>query len=77
MSMPNVVYRHWRVERDALGLAWATLDRAGESTNALSRAVMDDLAAILPAERLSRAAEWQSLGLSDPSQGGDAVAAYL
>ena len=47
MSKPNVVYRHWRVERDALGLAWATLDRAGESTNALSRAVMDELAAIL------------------------------
>ncbi len=38
---------------------------------------LDDLAAILPAERLARAAEWQALGLSDPSQGGDAVAAYL
>jgi hypothetical protein len=34
--------RHWRLEVDAQG-AWATLDKAGESTNSLSAAVMDEL----------------------------------
>ncbi len=38
---------------------------------------LDDLTAILPAERQARAAEWRALGLPDPSQGGDAVAAFL
>jgi 3-hydroxyacyl-CoA dehydrogenase/enoyl-CoA hydratase/3-hydroxybutyryl-CoA epimerase len=32
---------------DAAGLAWATLDKAGESTNSLSSAVMDELALLL------------------------------
>ena len=40
-------YRHWRLDVDAAGLAWATLDKAGESTNSLSSAVMDELALLL------------------------------
>ena len=40
-------YQNWRLAVDADGLAWATLDKAGESTNSLSSAVMDELALIL------------------------------
>ena len=40
-------WRHWRLEVDAQGLAWATLDKAGESTNSLSSAVMEELARLL------------------------------
>ncbi len=39
--------KHWSIERDDTGLAIATLDRAGESTNALSAEVMAEFAAIL------------------------------
>ena len=39
--------QHWRVETDADGLAWAILDKAGESANSLSKAVMDELAKVL------------------------------
>ena len=38
---------HWKLERDAAGLAWATLDRQGTSTNTLSREVMGEFAALL------------------------------
>lgn len=40
-------YQHWQIETDGEGLAWATLDKAGESTNSLSSAVMDELARVL------------------------------
>ena len=40
-------YRHWALDIDAQGIAWAVLDKAGESANALSREVMDELAAML------------------------------
>ena len=40
-------WRHWRLEIDAQGLAWATLDKAGETTNSLSSAVMAELAQLL------------------------------
>lgn len=39
--------RHWRLERDGEGLAWATLDRAGAPTNALSAEVLVEFAGIL------------------------------
>jgi 3-hydroxyacyl-CoA dehydrogenase/enoyl-CoA hydratase/3-hydroxybutyryl-CoA epimerase len=42
-------YQHWRLESDAQGIAWATLDKAGESANSLSHEVMDELAQILDA----------------------------
>ena len=32
--------QHWKLERDADGIAWATLDVAGSSTNTLGSAVM-------------------------------------
>lgn len=40
-------HQHWRIEIDGDGLAWATLDKAGESTNSLSSEVMEELARIL------------------------------
>jgi len=40
-------YRHWQLEVDADGIAWATLDKAGESANSLSGAVMDELGLLL------------------------------
>jgi len=40
-------YRHWQLEVDAEGIAWATLDKTGEAANSLSAAVMDELALIL------------------------------
>ena len=40
-------FTHWKLARDAEDVAWATLDRAGESTNALSGAVMAELTALL------------------------------
>ncbi|WP_153115122.1 3-hydroxyacyl-CoA dehydrogenase NAD-binding domain-containing protein [Rhodocyclus tenuis] len=39
--------QHWRLERSADGLATATLDRAGASANALSAAVLGELAQLL------------------------------
>ena len=47
--MMNLNLQHWRVERDAEGVATATLDKAGESANSLSVAVMAELARILDA----------------------------
>ena len=41
--------QHWHVRCDPLGIAWVTLDRAGESTNALSTAVMNELGVVLDA----------------------------
>jgi len=43
----NTTYQHWTLSRAADGVAWATLDRQGESTNALSAAVMAELASLL------------------------------
>jgi 3-hydroxyacyl-CoA dehydrogenase/enoyl-CoA hydratase/3-hydroxybutyryl-CoA epimerase len=43
----NGSQQHWQLEVDAQGLAWATLNKAGESTNSLSSAVMDELAQLL------------------------------
>lgn len=40
-------WRHWRLERDAEGLAWLTLDRAGHAINALSADVMTEFAQVL------------------------------
>ncbi|HEX7112441.1 MAG TPA: 3-hydroxyacyl-CoA dehydrogenase NAD-binding domain-containing protein [Mizugakiibacter sp.] len=43
-------FNHWKTERDAEGIVVLSLDRAGASVNALSRAVLDELAEIV--ERL-------------------------
>jgi 3-hydroxyacyl-CoA dehydrogenase/enoyl-CoA hydratase/3-hydroxybutyryl-CoA epimerase len=40
-------YQHWKLERDADGIVWATIDRRGTSTNTLSREVRDELAGLL------------------------------
>jgi 3-hydroxyacyl-CoA dehydrogenase/enoyl-CoA hydratase/3-hydroxybutyryl-CoA epimerase len=39
--------QHWQLEVDAQGVAWATLNKAGESTNSLSSLVMDELSQLL------------------------------
>ncbi|MDP3287537.1 MAG: enoyl-CoA hydratase-related protein, partial [Methyloversatilis sp.] len=41
--------KHWRLERDAEGIAWLTFDRAEESVNTLSGEVMRELASVLDA----------------------------
>ena len=43
---------HWRLTTDAEGLAYLTIDKAGASVNSLSRAVMEELDALL--SRLER-----------------------
>jgi len=40
-------YQHWQLELDRDGVAWATLDKAGESANSLSSAVMSELGQLL------------------------------
>ena len=47
--MTKLNLQHWRVDTDAEGIAWATLDKAGESANSLSKAVMNELAQVLDA----------------------------
>lgn len=39
--------KHWQIEREESGLAWVTLDRAGESANALSAEVLAEFREIL------------------------------
>jgi 3-hydroxyacyl-CoA dehydrogenase/enoyl-CoA hydratase/3-hydroxybutyryl-CoA epimerase len=41
--MSEADFRHWRWRTDSRGVVWLTLDREGESTNALSAAVMAEL----------------------------------
>lgn len=39
--------KHWRLDRDAGGIAWATLDKDGASANVLSAEVLAELARLL------------------------------
>lgn len=45
----NLNLQHWKIALDAEGIAMATLDKAGESANSLSVAVMSELGQILDA----------------------------
>jgi 3-hydroxyacyl-CoA dehydrogenase/enoyl-CoA hydratase/3-hydroxybutyryl-CoA epimerase len=45
--MNTANYQHWQITTDAELITWLWLDRQGESTNALSREVIDELAGIL------------------------------
>ena len=45
----NLNLQHWKIALDAEGIATATLDKAGESANSLSVAVMSELGQILDA----------------------------
>jgi len=47
MSNNSNPYRHWRSEQDQAGIVHLTLDRAGSSTNSLSREVLDELDLLL------------------------------
>jgi 3-hydroxyacyl-CoA dehydrogenase / enoyl-CoA hydratase / 3-hydroxybutyryl-CoA epimerase len=40
-------YQHWRIEREADGLAWLVFDKADSSTNTLSIAAMEELRRVL------------------------------
>ncbi|HQX07558.1 MAG TPA: enoyl-CoA hydratase-related protein, partial [Zoogloea sp.] len=42
-----MTFKHWTLDRDAEGIAWATLDEADASANTLGLAVMAELAGIL------------------------------
>ena len=44
-----IEFNHWRIEREAGGLAWLTFDKAGESTNTLSAQAMLELSQALDA----------------------------
>ncbi len=45
--MSNSEYRNWRLEYDLDQVCWLTIDRAGESSNSLSREVMEELSEII------------------------------
>ena len=45
--MNETKFTHWRLQRDADGIAWAILDTAGSSTNTLGAAVMAELGQLL------------------------------
>ncbi len=45
--MTNLNLQHWRLEVDGEGLAWATLDKAGETANSLSSSVMAEFGQVL------------------------------
>ena len=47
--MSAINCQHWQLNIDPQGIAWATLDKAGESANSLSSDVMNELAQILDA----------------------------
>jgi 3-hydroxyacyl-CoA dehydrogenase/enoyl-CoA hydratase/3-hydroxybutyryl-CoA epimerase len=40
-------WQHWRLERDMDGVAWLRFDKAGTSTNTLSRDALDELGVVL------------------------------
>ena len=42
-----IAMKHWKLERDADGIAWLVFDKAGSSTNTLSSDVFDELHAAL------------------------------
>nr|WP_052017337.1 hypothetical protein [Nitratireductor aquibiodomus] len=57
---------HWSLRRDADAIAWLVLDRAGESTNTLSEAVMAELETLLDTIETMQAKGW----LSAPAKPG-------
>ena len=40
-------YKHWKLDRDAQGLLWVTLDKAGATTNTLSGEVLEEFDQVL------------------------------
>ncbi|HTQ77543.1 MAG TPA: 3-hydroxyacyl-CoA dehydrogenase NAD-binding domain-containing protein [Burkholderiales bacterium] len=47
MDRAKTIYKHWRLEQDAQGLAWLTFDKQGESANTFSREALEELSAAL------------------------------
>ena len=46
-TQTSLTQQHWHLTREADGLAWLSLDKAGESANSLSKAVMAELSGVL------------------------------
>ncbi|HEY3583265.1 MAG TPA: enoyl-CoA hydratase-related protein, partial [Casimicrobiaceae bacterium] len=47
LATPANTLQHWRLERDRDGIAWLTFDKAGATTNTLSKAVLAEFHAVL------------------------------
>ncbi len=47
MDRAKTIFKHWRHEQDAQGLAWLTFDKQGESANTFSREALQELSAAL------------------------------
>src|SRR6185436_7421788 len=43
----NTVAPAWKMDRDAEGIVWLTLDKPGTSTNVLGRAILEELSGLL------------------------------
>jgi len=43
----KTIFKHWRYEQDAQGVAWLTFDKQGESANTFSREALQELASAL------------------------------
>src|SRR5688572_11856273 len=43
----NTAAAAWKVDRDAEGIVWLTLDKPGTSTNVLGRAIIEELGTVL------------------------------
>ena len=44
----------WKLERDAEGIAWLTLDKPGTSTNVLGHAILEQLGTLAASEEDAR-----------------------
>lgn len=47
-------YQHWRLEKNAEGIAYLTIDCAGQSTNTLSQAVLEEFEQVVESLRLDQ-----------------------
>ncbi len=57
MQLPHASPAHWSITLDTGRVAWATFDKAGASSNTLSRSVLEELARVLDAlQRVDRLA---------------------
>ena len=43
----NTAASAWKMERDAEGIVWLTLDKPGSSTNVLGRAILEELGGLV------------------------------
>jgi 3-hydroxyacyl-CoA dehydrogenase/enoyl-CoA hydratase/3-hydroxybutyryl-CoA epimerase len=48
-AQTEMLFKHWRWEKEANGLAWLIFDKQGESANTFSREALEELGAVLDA----------------------------